>query len=239
MACGCRITVGASGAVNRECHDGLVDFADELAAVLPYDLPRRDEVIGRTAKHLELILEANQHLNLTRVTSPREAAIKHVLDSILPWQLFSAANHILDAGTGAGFPGIPLAILLPEKRFTLAESIQKKARFVEFVVDSLELSNVHVAAERAEHLLRTGRVDLITARAIAPLGRTLPSFGPAIQAGARALLYKGPDVETDISAAADEARRRRIHMCVVARYDLPDALGTRTIVEMRASGRKR
>lgn len=216
-----------------------MDFADELAAVLPYDLPRRDEVIGRTAKHLELILEANRHLNLTRITSPREAAIKHVLDSVLPWRLFSEADHILDAGTGAGFPGIPLAVLLPEKRFTLAESIQKKARFVESVVDSLELSNVHVAAERAEDLLRTGRVDLITARAMAPISRTLPLFAPAIQAGARALLYKGPDVETEISASAEDARRRRVHMCVVARYDLPGSFGTRTIVEMSASGRKR
>src|SRR5580658_7316544 len=106
-------------------------FEDELDQVLPSDIPRRELVIQKSAEHLALILEANKTLNLTRITAPREAAIKHVLDSVIPWRLFAGARHVLDAGTGAGFPGIPLALALPEIQFTLAESIQKKARFVE------------------------------------------------------------------------------------------------------------
>src|SRR4051794_229471 len=94
-------------------------FADELNRVLPPDLPHRETVICAASKHLALIVEANRHLNLTRITTPREAAVKHVLDSVMPWRLFLGLRHVLDAGTGAGFPGIPLALVLPETRFTL------------------------------------------------------------------------------------------------------------------------
>ncbi|MEO8129261.1 MAG: RsmG family class I SAM-dependent methyltransferase, partial [Bryobacteraceae bacterium] len=86
-----------------------MSFEEALAAVLPAQLPHRSTVVSQAAQHLALIVEVNQYLNLTRITSPAEAAIKHVLDSVLPWRLFTDAKHILDAGTGAGFPGIPLA----------------------------------------------------------------------------------------------------------------------------------
>jgi 16S rRNA (guanine527-N7)-methyltransferase len=65
-----------------------VSFADELRELLPADLPFREECIVGTARHLDLIVGANQHLNLTRIVNPREAAIKHVVDSVLPWRLF-------------------------------------------------------------------------------------------------------------------------------------------------------
>ena len=69
-----------------------VEFTEELRQVLPPDLPNRDAVILKCAQHLDLIVEINRHLNLTRITSPREAAIKHVLDSVIPWRLFAEAT---------------------------------------------------------------------------------------------------------------------------------------------------
>jgi len=206
-----------------------MQFEDELNRVLPADLPNRESVIRGASKQLALIEEANKYLNLTRIVTPREAAIKHVLDSVMPWQLFLGARHVLDAGTGAGFPGIPLALVLPETRFTLAESIQKKARFVESVLAELKLPNVDVKPRRAEEL--TG-IDVITARALAPIPRILALFRPALKAGARVLLYKGPDAEQEIAQAGAEARKLRARMEVVMRYDLPDSLGTRTIVHI-------
>lgn len=204
-------------------------FEEDLAQVLPADLPHRDNLIAKAAQHLELIAQVNEHLNLTRITTPSDAAIKHVLDSVIPWRLFSGAKHILDAGTGAGFPGIPLALVLPEIQFTLSESIQKKARFVQSAVEALGLANVKVSSQRAEEIPTT---DLITARAVAPLSRAIVLFAPALKNGARVLLYKGPDVATEIAEASAEAKKRQITMRVLERYDLPDALGTRTIVEL-------
>ena len=199
-------------------------FHAELDRVLPADLPNRAHVAAAGARHLALIAEANQHFNLTRITSPREAAIKHVLDSVIPWREFAAARHVLDAGTGAGFPGIPLALTLPDTRFTLAESIQKKARFVQSAIAALDLPNARVEARRAEEL----EADLITARALAPLARIPALFGRRVKRGARILLYKGPDAEKEIA----EARIHDMDIQIVMRYDLPDSLGSRTIVEL-------
>lgn len=209
-----------------------MDFSGELNAVLPPDLPNRDFVIEKSAAHLELIVEANKVLNLTRITSPREAAIKHVLDSVTPWRLFAHARQVLDAGTGPGFPGIPLALVLPQIPFTLAESIQKKARFLQSALVKLELPNVEIAAERAEGLRRPGGFELVTARALAPLSRALPLLAPVLKSGASALLYKGPDIEQEIVEGALEAKKIHARIEVVMRYDLPDSLGTRNIVRI-------
>ena len=210
----------------------MMRFEEELGLVLPDDLPHRDEVIVSAARHLDLIVEANRYMNLTRITTPREAAIKHVLDSVLPWRLFAGVGHVLDAGTGPGFPGIPLALTLPQTRFTLVESTKKKARFVESAVEALGLGNVTVSALRAEDVLKRHCADVITARAMAPVSRVLALFGPPLKAGARCLLYKGPDAESEIAEAAGAARKSGVRMRVIERYDLPDSLGTRTIVEM-------
>src|SRR5277367_1756165 len=136
-------------------------FESELNDVLPADLPQRGFVASKAAEHLRLIEETNRQFNLTRIVSPREAAIKHVLDSVMPWTLFRGARRVLDVGTGAGFPGIPLALVLPEVKFTLSESIQKKARFVEQAVQALGLGNVTVSSKRAEELLSEKQVDTI------------------------------------------------------------------------------
>ena len=204
-----------------------MDFASELNPilndVLPEDLPHRDHVIVKSAQHLGLIVEANQVLNLTRITTPREAAIKHVLDSVIPWRLFADAKNVLDAGTGAGFPGIPLALVLPEVQFILAESIQKKARFVESALAALNLPNVTVLAQRAEEIVKAQKIEIVTARAFAPISKALD-----LLKGSRLLLYKGPDVEREIA----EVRKPRASIKVVMRYDLPDSMGARTIVEI-------
>lgn len=207
-------------------------FAEELNQLLPADLPHRERVVALSAHHLDLIVEANRVLNLTRIVGEREAAIKHVLDSVMPWRLFSGAAVVVDAGSGAGLPGIPLALVLPETKFILLESIQKKTRFVEFAIATLGLENATALPVRAEDWLKLNHADIITARAMAPLERAIPLFAPALKQGSRALLYKGPDLEAEIAAAASEIRKRRVSVREILRYTLPDDSGTRTIVEV-------
>ncbi|MBV9763310.1 MAG: 16S rRNA (guanine(527)-N(7))-methyltransferase RsmG [Acidobacteriaceae bacterium] len=208
-----------------------MQFEDELARVLPLDIPNRERLIEKSAEHLRRISSANERMNLTRIISPSEAAIKHVYDSVAPWRHFQDAQRVLDAGTGAGFPGIPLAIVLPAIRFTLAESIQKKARFVDSVVESLELANVQVTPHRAEEVIETQGAEVITARAVAPLERILDLFKRALEDRARLLLYKGSDVDLELTTA----QRHRMLAEVLCRYDLPDHLGGRSLVEIKAN----
>jgi len=209
-----------------------VSFVQELSQLLPDDLPNREQCIAAAARHLELIVETNQYFNLTRILNPREAAIKHVLDSVLPWRLFAGAKHVADAGSGAGFPGIPLSLVLPDTQFTLLDSTQKKAAFIAATVETLQLPNVTVLPDRAEAYLANHQVDIITARAVAPITRAIPLFAPALRKGARLLLYKGPDAENEILEAKREPKNVKWKMQVVFQYELPDAMGSRSIIQI-------
>ena len=208
-----------------------MQFEEELARALPADIPHRDHLIAKAASHLRLIASANEYMNLTRITDPEEAAVKHIFDCVAPWRCFEGAKRILDAGTGAGFPGVPLSIVLPEVRFSLTESIQKKARFVDAAVEMLELPNVHVFAERAEEVAMAQRPDIITCRAVAPVGKILELFGKFLKSGTRLLLYKGPDVEADLA----EAEKHKVRAEIISQYQLPNGFGSRTMVELRRS----
>lgn len=208
-----------------------MDFDEELARILPADVPHRDRLIEKAARHLNLIASANEHMNLTRITTPHEGAIKHVYDSVAPWRHFRGSKRILDAGTGAGFPGIPLSVILPHAGFTLSESTRKKAYFVDSVVESLDLDNVRVTSERAEEVAAIECVDVITARAVAPIGRVLDLFRKALKRGARLILYKGPDVEKELA----QAERHRLSAEVLCRYNLPDGLGARSVIEIKSA----
>jgi len=137
---------------------------------------------------------------------------------------------VLDAGTGAGFPGIPLSLVLPDVRFTLAESTQKKARFVEGAVEALELHNVDVSSERAEQIAMAERPEIITARAVAPLERLLELFAKPMKQGAKLILYKGPEVENELAAV----KKFRIKAEQLSRYELPDGMGTRVVLAIEA-----
>ncbi len=209
-------------------------YEEELDSLLPPDVPHRSRLIEKSAEHLRLISAANEYMNLTRLSNPREAAVKHVLDSVLPWTFFQNARRVLDVGTGAGFPGVPLSIVLPEIRFVLSESIGKKARFVDAAVESLALSNVEVSSERAETLAQSLRPEIITARAVAPMHRLVPLFRRALLKGSRLLLYKGPDVLSEIADFQTDS------LCaeIIFRYDLPYELGSRTLISLSAQERR-
>jgi len=203
-------------------------FSDELDSVLPSDIPNRERLIEKSAQHLQLVSQANETMNLTRITTARQAAIKHILDSVAPWAYFKDAKRVLDAGTGAGFPGIPLSLVLPDVRFLLSESIQKKARFVDSAVESLHLPNVYVFPDRAEERAVTQRPDIITARAVAPLHKLLDLFSKSLKQGSELILYKGPEVEAELA----ETKLPRVRSEILTRYDLPDEMGARTIVRV-------
>ena len=157
-----------------------------------------------------LLLEWNERVNLTAITTPDEIATKHFLDSLtlLLARPPRAGARLVDVGTGAGFPGIPLAIARTDLRVTLVESVGKKVRFLEAVVAALGLRNVDPVQARAEELARDPtrreRYDVAVARALPSLATNLELLLPFCAVGGEAVAYKGR-IEAELPAAGRAA----------------------------------
>jgi len=207
-----------------------------LAELLP-DLIELDEAqLAKCARHLQRVLETNEQFNLTSITDPREAVIKHVIDSLLPSHLYAGAGTILDLGSGAGYPGIPLAIVYPEKRVHLIDSTQKKARFLQEVADELQLTNITVRAERGEAVLRSlppDEIEILTARAVGSIEKLLNVLKPVRNRFGKLLLFKGQRAEEELEAAAMLLKNLRLSAEICFRYELPEGMGSHCVVEVR------
>lgn len=162
--------------------------------------------IDALERYAALLREWNERVNLTAIVEPREIATKHFLDSLagLAVRSWRGDERVVDVGTGAGFPGVPLAIALPRLRLTLVESVAKKVRFLEALRDALGLGSVAIAHARAEELAHDAghreRYDVATARALPSLSTNLELLLPYLRVGGDALVYKGR-VEEELSAA--------------------------------------
>lgn len=148
-----------------------------------------DEVRRLTA-HLDLVDEWGARMNLTAIRERAEQVTKHVLDS-LSVRTYLRGTRIADVGSGAGFPGIPLAIVEPRRHFTLIESTGKKCRFLEHVRDALGLDNVEVVQARAESHEPGVRYDTVIARAVGPVADLVRVAGPLVAGGGCLLAMKG------------------------------------------------
>lgn len=157
-----------------------------------------------------LVLSANEHLNLTRLIEPEAYWEKHLWDSLQGLALLElpSEGRAIDVGSGAGFPGIPLAICLPTWQFTLLDSTQRKVAFLQELAGSLALASVQAIAGRAETLGHEqdfrAQYDLATIRAVGSAPECLEYCLPFLKTGGQALLYRGhwTDAEADTCAAA-------------------------------------
>lgn len=149
--------------------------------------------------YLALLLRWNQTYNLTAIRDPGQMVTLHLLDSLAMHGHLDGIETLADLGTGAGLPGIPLAIVHPRLRVTLVESNGKKARFMREVLRQLKLDNAEVAESRIEALARPGQFDAITARALATLPLILELGGHLLSAHGVLLAMKGVYPEEEIA----------------------------------------
>ena len=146
---------------------------------------------ARMAQHIALIEKWNRVHNLTAVREPAQMAVLHVLDSLALVPHVGAARRMLDVGTGAGFPGIPVALACEALDVTLLDSSHKKATFLEQARTELRLANVHVASERVESFAPAEKFDLVVSRAFADLADFVQLAGHLLAPGGRILAMKG------------------------------------------------
>ena len=154
-------------------------------------------------RYLDLLARWNRTYNLTAIRDPGEMVTLHLLDSLSMHAHMAGIHRLADLGTGAGLPGIPLAIARPELEVTLVESNGKKARFLREAVRQLGLSNAHVAESRAEAVDMPAAFDAITARAMATLGDIIEVGAHLLAPGGRLLAMKGVRPDAEIAALPD------------------------------------
>lgn len=163
--------------------------------------------IQRFARYMELVLEWNKKVNLTAIVEPEAFITKHFIDSVscAADDYFKAANTVIDVGTGAGFPGMPLAIIAQDKEFLLADSLNKRIKVLNEVVSELGLKNIQLVHGRAEELARRReyreKYDICVSRAVSQL-RILSEYClPFVKKGGTFAAYKSSDSDDEIKNA--------------------------------------
>ena len=199
--------------------DLLVSGAKELGM----ELGAHAETLLRLVDELE---QANQQFNLTAIRDRPGMLRKHVLDS-LSLQPYLLGTRLADVGTGAGFPGLVLAILNPNRRFTLIEATGKKARFVEQTAERLGLGNAVVVNSRAETYRPFELFDTVVARALSSLADFVAYAGHLSAPGGRLLAMKGKRPDDEISALPRSFRALAVH-----RLSVPGLTDERHLVEL-------
>ena len=170
-------------------------------------------------RYLALLLRWNAAYNLTAIRDPREMVTKHLLDSLAMAPFVASVSTLADLGTGAGLPGIPLAIAMSGLRVTLVESNGKKARFMREAVRTLGLGNAEVAESRIEALNRPNVFMAITARALATLPQILNLGGHLLAADGVLLAMKGARPGDEIAALPAGWALREMHALTVPGLD--------------------
>ena len=160
-------------------------------------IPLTAEQIGQFSVYHEMLLDWNTRMNLTALTAPEDVAVKHIIDSLTAYDaaLFDGARTLIDVGTGAGLPGIPLAVYAPHLTVTLLDALNKRVRFLTEVTAAMGLQNVRCIHARAEEAARTAEhraaYDIVVSRAVARLPVLLEYTLPFVRVGGTLLALKG------------------------------------------------
>ena len=192
------------------------------------------EQIDMFSIYMDFLIAYNRHTNLTSIVSPEGILIKHFLDSIIINRFVKIDNikNIVDIGTGAGFPGIPIKICFPDVSLTLVDSLKKRIVFLEKLCEKLDIK-ADIIHSRAEELSRNPhyreKFDLALSRAVAPLSILLEYCIPYVKNGGLFVSYKGPNIE-EISKCDNSFKMLNSRISGVERFNLPETGDARNFI---------
>lgn len=187
-----------------------------------------DEQLKQFSIFYDHMIEMNQVMNLTSITEEDEVILKHFYDSmsVIKYYDFHDQMNVIDVGTGAGFPGIPLAILLPNVQFTLMDSLNKRITFLKEVVQKCGLKNVKGIHSRAEELAKDGdyreNYDVCVSRAVANLSVLLEYCIPFIKKGGKFISYKSISSEEELTDSKNAQNKLCCKLKENISFELPD-----------------
>ena len=191
------------------------------------------------AVYNEMLIDWNTRMNLTALTAPADVAVKHIIDSLTAYDaaLFDGAATLIDVGTGAGLPGIPLAVYAPHIRVTLMDALQKRVRFLMEVTAAMGLTNARCIHARAEEAARTAEhraaYDIAVSRAVARMPVLLEYALPLVRVGGTFLALKGRAYAAEAAEGAGAARRLGGGAVAARPMHLPGLDDVRAILSVR------
>jgi|SRR3712207_579548 len=193
-----------------------------------YNIDCDDTMLRRFETYREILVDFNKHMNLTGITEQRQVYIKHFLDSvaIFKYGYFSGKLSVIDVGTGAGFPGLPLKIANPDIELTLLDSLNKRINFLKEVGDSIGFYDIDYVHGRAEDIgqnnLYREKFDIATARAVANLPILLELCVPFVRIGGFFICLKGPNVVKELEESENAINTLGVKLVEHIEVDLPD-----------------
>ena len=184
--------------------------------------------------YMNLLIEWNEKMNLTAIVEPNEIILKHFIDSITILKEIDNNSKIIDVGTGAGFPGVPLSIMNPTLKITLADSLNKRLIFLQEVVNQLGLKNIEIIHARAEELGKNKKYrenfDVATSRAVANLSTLSEYLIPLVKVGGKIISMKAGGEQEEIEAAKKAIKILGGKIEGIEEFKLPQTEIERTII---------
>lgn len=208
-----------------------MDFKQKLNE---FDIKINDEQIKSFEKYMNLLLEWNEKINLTAITQPEEIKLKHFVDSLTVLKYINEDDKVIDIGTGAGFPGIPLKIMNKNTKITLLDSLNKRINFLNIVIEKLDLSNIQAIHGRAEEIARNKlyreKYDVAVSRAVANLSTLIEYMLPFVKIGGKCICMKGANVNEELEKAQNAIKELGGEIERVDNFYLSDNDNERNII---------
>lgn len=193
-----------------------------------------EEKILQFYRYMQLLLERNEKINLTAITEPKEIILKHFVDSLTIAKYIRQGSTLVDMGTGAGFPGIPLKIYREDIKITLVDSLNKRINFLREIVKELNLENIETIHSRAEELSRSHKYrekfEIATSRAVANLSTLSEYLIPLVKEKGKCICMKGPDIEEELEKGRKAIQILGGKISDIDSFKLPKSNIRRTIV---------
>lgn len=210
--------------------DALIDAAKE------YGMNMSESQITAFAIYYKLLMEWNEKINLTAITDPQEVAVKHMIDSLtcLDEMYFVDKCTVIDVGTGAGFPGIPLKIFRPGITLTLLDSLNKRLNFLQTVVSQLKMDEVKLIHSRAEDAGRETRLrekyHIAVSRAVARLNVLSEYCLPLVAVGGHFIAMKGAKFQEEVDEAKQAVKALGGEIAAIKEVKLPGLDDVRAVI---------
>ena len=174
----------------------LIESAKKIDIILS------DEQVNKFYKYMSLLIEWNEKINLTAITEPKDIILKHFIDSMTISKYIKDSDRIIDVGTGAGFPGIPIKIIKEENEIVLLDSLNKRISFLNEVIKELGLNNINCIHSRAEEAGRNKnfreKFDISTSRAVANMSVLSEYLIPFTKMGGKVIFMKGSEIKQEL-----------------------------------------